>query len=317
VIIEGVQEILGFEQLLCQLSLLSNVQVFVTGFNPDFLPSETKKVLSGRYVEIPILPFSFQEYLEYINANELSVIQKRQIFDDYIAKTGFPGCLNEDLSGANKYLQGIYSEVLWRDILRPFDIRNKVALTNVVSYILGKLGQFISINAISNALAADGQNVNNRTVERCILALTSSSILYGAKRFEIKEKKHLTTKEKYYIVDLGLHRAMVGNTHNISKDCILENIVFLELLRRGGDVKAGKYGRSEVDFTVRKPNGKIEYYQIINTTTSSKLKDDKMKILLNIRNNYPKYLLTLEDINTDEYGIYNFHIADWLTNTNI
>ncbi len=312
VFLDEVQLVDDFEKLINSLFTKKHIDLYVTGSNAYLLSSELATLLTGRYIAINVQPYSFREYaLAY---NEEKNIDR--LFRRYINASSFPEAVtlaqsNEDL--ANDYLQSIYNTVVIKDIAQRYKLRNVHNLHRVISFVFDSVGSYISPTNIATELNKNSQKkISHNTIIKYLDFLTKSYILYPASRYDIKGKELLTTNEKYYIVDLGLKNIITTNKYDADLGHKLENVVYFELLRRGGKVYAGKNNDKEIDFVVQKPNNAREYYQVAFTVNDEKTYKREVSSFSNIKDHYPKYLLTLDLDNTSIEGIQKVNVIDWL-----
>ncbi|MFN3446289.1 MAG: ATP-binding protein, partial [Bacteroidia bacterium] len=266
VFLDEVQQIQNFEKLVDGLFATPNVDVYITGSNAFLLNSELATLLSGRYIEISILPFSFREYLTARNIDTKNkYLNYEALFFDYVNETSLPKGVELRESGFDKiyeYLDAIYTTVVEKDITQRHQINDKRAFGNIVKFVASHVGSALSPSNISKTLKQDGQSIHHATVEKYLAYLVESFVFYKVNRFELKGKKQLATQEKYYLVDAGLLNILVGKDRTSNRGHILENVVYLELLRRGNKIWTGTSRSSEVDFVCKTPKGEIEYYQV-------------------------------------------------------
>ncbi len=312
VFLDEVQLVNDFEKLINSLFTKKHIDLYVTGSNAYLLSSELATLLTGRYISINIQPYSFREYaLAYKEEKNTD-----RLFRQYINASSFPEAVTlaqnyENL--ANDYLQSIYDTVIIKDIAQRYKLRNVHNLHRVVSFVFDSVGSFISPTNIATELNKKSQKkISHNTIIKYLDFLTKSYILYPAPRYDIKSKELLTTNEKYYVVDLGLRNITATNKYDADLGHKLENVVYFELLRRGGKVYAGKNNDKEIDFVVQKPNNEREYYQVAFTVNNEKTYKREISALSNIKDNYPKYLLTLDFDNTSIGGIQKLNVIDWL-----
>lgn len=312
VFLDEVQLVDDFEKLINSLFTKKHIDLYVTGSNAYLLSSELATLLTGRYIAINVQPYFFREYaLAY---NEEKNIDR--LFRRYINASSFPEAVtlaqsNEDL--ANDYLQSIYNTVVIKDIAQRYKLRNVHNLHRVISFVFDSVGSYISPTNIATELNKNSQKkISHNTIIKYLDFLTKSYILYPASRYDIKGKELLTTNEKYYIVDLGLKNIITTNKYDADLGHKLENVVYFELLRRGGKVYAGKNNDKEIDFVVQKPNNAREYYQVAFTVNDEKTYKREVSSFSNIKDHYPKYLLTLDLDNTSIEGIQKVNVIDWL-----
>jgi len=313
---DEIQNIPEFEKLVDGLFATENTDIYITGSNANLLSSELATLLSGRYIEISILPFSFSEYLKYREIDTTNkYLNYEALFFDYINETSLPKGIELRSEGFDKiyeYLEAIYTTVVEKDIMQRYQINDKRAFVNIAKYTASCIGNLISPHNISHSLKDDNQTIHHSTVEKFLEYLVSSFVFYKVNRFDIKGKVQLATKEKYYLVDLGLLNVLKGRERLTDRGHILENVVYLELLRRGNKVWIGAMKNSEVDFVVKNKNGEIEYFQVAWSVATAETLEREFKPLENIRDNFPKYLLTTESFPQNRNGIKHKNVFDWL-----
>lgn len=312
IFLDEVQLVNDFEKLINGLFTKKNIDLFVTGSNAYLLSSELATLLTGRYIAINVQPYSFKEYaLAYKKERNSD-----RLFRKYINASCFPEAVtlsqnNENL--VNDYLQSIYDTVIIKDIAQRYKLRNIYNLHRVISFVFDSVGSYVSPTNIAAELNKNSQKkISHNTIIKYLDFLTKSYILYVAPRYDIKGKELLTTNEKYYVVDLGLKNITTTNKYDADLGHKLENVVYFELLRRGGKVYVGKYNDKEIDFVVQKPNNEREYYQVAFTVNDEKTFNREISAFRNIKDNYPKYLLTLDFDNTSIGGIQKLNVIDWL-----
>lgn len=310
VFLDEVQNVPGFQRAVDSLYIKKNVDVYITGSNAYILSGELATLLSGRYIEIKMLPLSFKEYVSAFDNNNY-----QQLFLDYMRNGGMPGNINilkSNVNDLDKYLDGIFSTIVYKDIMARNNITDKLLLESVIKYIFDSIGSPISIKKISDTLTSKGISTSNHTVENYITALLESFLVYKAERFDVKGKNLLARDYKYYVVDSGLRSYLLGKKADSDMGHILENIVYLELLRRGYKVYVGKVDDLEVDFVAENRDG-LRYYQVALTVRDEKVLERELRSLQKTGDHYPKTLLTLDmDLETDYDGIRKVNVVDWL-----
>lgn len=319
IFLDEIQHVNKFEKVVDSLFIKENVDLYITGSNAYFMSGELATLLSGRYVELEILPLSFKEYCEGKKQQEIkkegqelskSLMQR---YNDYIFESSFPYTLQIDKKeNIREYLMGIYNSVLLKDVVSRLKISDVMMLESVVKYMFDNIGNITAIKKIADAMTSLGRKIDVKTVEKYLSGLIDSMILYKANRYNIKGKAYLSNLSKYYIVDIGLRNQLLGN-RNIDFGHIFENIIYLELLRREKNVYVGQFGDKEVDFVVL--NGeKVEYYQVALTVLDKNTLKRELEPLKKIKDSYPKYLITLDEIgvNTNYDGIKVLNGLDWL-----
>lgn len=312
IFLDEVQLVDNFEKLINSLFTKKNIDLYVTGSNAYLLSSELATLLTGRYIAINVQPYSFQEYvLAYKEESNTD-----RLFRNYINASCFPEAVtlaqnSENL--VNDYIQSIYDTVIIKDIAQRYKLRNVHNLHRVISFVFDSVGSYISPTNIAAELNKNSQKkISHNTIIKYLDYLTKSYILYAAPRYDIKGRELLTTNEKYYMVDLGLKSITATNKYDTDLGHKLENVVYFELLRRGGKVYAGKHNDKEIDFVVQKPNNEREYYQVAFTVNDEKTQNREISAFKNIKDNYPKYLLTLDFDNISIDGIKKINVIEWL-----
>lgn len=321
IFLDEIQHVDKFEKVVDSLFIKENTDLYITGSNAYFMSSELATLLSGRYIELKMLPLSFKEYyqakLEYEKMEQKeNRISKTliQYYNEYIVNSSFPYTLqlDSDLKNIHEYLSGIYNSVLLKDIVARLKISDVMRLESVVKYIFDNIGNLTSLSKIANTLTSMGRKTDAKTIEKYIRGLTDSLLVHEVSRYNIKGKEFLSTLSKYYVADLGLRQMILGN-RNIDMGHILENVIYLELLRRKGNVYVGQFDKNEIDFVVINSN-EIEYYQVALTVLDENTLKRELDVFKNIKDNYPKYLITLDDVmvNTDYDGIKVVNALEWL-----
>ena len=316
VFLDEVQNIPLFEKLVDGLFATENTDVYITGSNAFLLSSELATLLSGRYIEISILPFSFNEYLTARTIDTSNrYLNYEALFFDYVNETSLPKGVELRENGFDKiyeYLEAIYTTIIEKDITKRHQINDKRAFTNIVKFVASNIGNPLSPGNISKTLKQDGQSIHHATVEKYLEYLVESFVFYKINRFDLKGKKQLATQEKYYLVDAGLLNNLVGKERITDRGHILENIVYLELLRRGNKVWTGTDRNTEVDFVCKTPTGDMEYYQVAWQMTDKSTVERAFGALEKVIDNYPKYLLTTDSFTQNRRGIKHLNVFNWL-----
>jgi len=314
VFIDEVQQCEKFEKTVDSLFIKKNVDVYVTGSNAYMLSGELATLLSGRYIEIKMLPLSFSEYLNFTKTEKFNL---KDVFADYMNFGSFPyvPALQKDDAVVKTYLDGIYNTILVKDVAQREGITDISVLESIVKFLCSSIGSPVSAKNISDAINSSGRRISVNTVDNYLRALVDSYIFYKADRYDIKGKYFLKTLGKYYIVDTGLRNMLVaGSASDLGH--LLENIVYLELIRRGYKVNIGKLAEKEVDFVASK-SGDTAYYQVSASTLDVNTLKRELAPLEKIQDNYPKFLLTLDTIGSGSNydGILQLNVLDWLLNT--
>jgi len=307
VFIDEVQKIESFQKACDSLYIKKNVDLYITGSNSKLLSGELATLLSGRYVEIKMLPLSFKEYISYVGESD---IEKKYV--DYITKSSFPYTLMLNTQKEIRmYLDGLYNTVIVNDIAERKEISDIGMLKDVIKFMFDNVGNLCSSTSIANTMTSNGRKISVPTVEKYLEALVESFVLYKVSRYDIKGKNYLTTGSKYYLSDIGLRYYLLGSK-NMDEGHILENVVYLELLRRGYEIYIGKNDDTEVDFIAINEKGG-EYYQVALTVKEEKTLERELKPLDNINDHNPKYLLTTDYTPyTSHNGIKQINVFDWL-----
>ena len=315
VFLDEIQHVPQFEKAVDSLFLRPNVDLYLTGSNAYFMSGELATFLSGRYVELKMLPLSFEEFcMGAPGASHRNILAN---FNAYLQQGSFPYTLQFDgrQEDVNVYLDGIYDTILLKDVVARYKITDVMRLESVFRFLLDNVGSLVSIKKIADALTSFGRKSDSKTIEKYVRGLKDSLILYEAPRYNIRGKQLFSTLAKYYAVDLGLCNRKLGKR---GKDLghQLENVIYLELLRRHKTVYVGKMDDTEVDFVAFGENGP-EYYQVALTTLDPAVLARELAPLQQIKDQYPKYLLTLDELNpeADYDGIRKQNALQWLLKT--
>lgn len=313
VFIDEVQNVLEFEKLLEGLYVHPNIDLYVTGSNAFLLSSELATLLTGRAFEINVLPFSFSEYLEFTEKQTNS----DRAFAEYIQTGGFPEAIRLSEEGnfyATEYLQTVFRNIYENDISIRHTIYGEESYMEVVNFLIDSVGSTVSAGNIAKVLTANKKKIDNKTVSKYIDTLVESYLFYKVNRYDIKGKQHLATQEKYYLVDLGFRNAMLGKELASDAGHLLENIIYLELIRRNYQVWIGKVNNLEVDFIVRNNDGFTQYIQVSQTVQDKGTLERELTPLNTIPDHFEKLLITM-DYDTGTYnGIKKINAIDWLLN---
>lgn len=309
IFLDEVQQCRDFQRVVDSLYLRKNVDLYVTGSNAHMLSSEIATLLSGRYVEIKMLPLSFREYVESTGSTDDLARKYRA----YLENSSFPYAL--ELYGQPReirgYLDAVYNTIVVKDIAARHKITDTLILESISRFIFDNIGNSLSTKRIADTLTANGRKIDVKTVEKYIAALMESYIIYRAKRYNVKGRQYLKTQDKYYVVDIGLRYMLLGSS-STDVGHILENVVYLELLRRGYEVYVGKIDDLEVDFVAMDGKRTI-YYQVAATVRDEKTLQRELAPLRKIDDFYPRIILTLdEDPEADYKGIRRINVLDWL-----
>jgi hypothetical protein len=312
IFLDEVQLINDFERLVNSLFTKKNIDLYVTGSNAYLLSSELATLLTGRYIAINLQPYSFKEFASAFTDDK----NTDRLFRKYINESCFPEAVTlskNDENLVNDYLQSIYDTVIIKDISQRYGLRNVDNLHRIVSFLFDSIGSYVSPTNIAAQLNHNSQKkISHNTIIKYLDFLTQSYILYAAPRYDIKGKELLSTNGKYYVVDLGLKNITATNKYEADLGRKLENIVYFELFRRGGKVYVGKHDDREIDFVVQKTSNEREYYQVAYTVSDEKTLNREISAFDRVKDNYPKFLLTLDYDNTSINGIQKINVIDWL-----
>ena len=311
IFLDEVHDIPGFEKLLDGLYINENIDLYVTGSNAYLLSSELATILTGRAYEINILPFSFREFTQtYANSADNSVK-----FERFMRYSAFPQAtelMHENPALVMNYLRSVYESILVKDMLPRKQIYAERSFENVVNYVMDSIGSSLSPNGIARVLASDNKTVDSRTVHSYLKSLCDSFVLYKAERFDIKGKQNLATQEKYYVVDLGFRNLLLGKEVGQDTGHLLENIIYLELRRRGNEIWVGKIGEREVDFVARDNEGYLTYYQVAYTVRDEMVLERELAPFDKIPDHNPKVLITLDPEEVSRRGVRQVNVINWL-----
>lgn len=306
------QQVPEFERLIDALFVENHIDLYVTGSNAYFLSGDIATLLSGRYITIHVLPFSFAEFVE---SQEETTATKYELFNRYLNETSLPQGVflyKQGIDIQNQYILDVYNTVVEKDIRQRYNIQNMRSFDNLSMFLMGAVGSTVSPSSISKAMKQDLQNIHHKTVQTYIDYLVNSFVFYQAHRFDIKGKQQLATQEKYYLVDLGFRNLKLGKFQYQDLGHLLENIVFLELKRRGYQIWIGKVGSYEVDFIVKNAMNSVEYYQVTWSISDPITAEREIRPLKAIADNYPKHIISTDMITAEIDGIKHRNIVDWL-----
>lgn len=309
IFLDEVHNIDNFPKVVDSLYIKKNVDMYITSSNAYMLSSEIATLISGRYVQIEMLPLSFKEYMESTESMNDRGIK----YTEYLQNSSFPYTL--ELKGQpdeiRDYLEGLYNTIVVKDIINRKKISDPMMLKSVLKFVFDNIGSPLSSKKIADTMTSNGRKIDTKTVEKYLEALAESYIIYQAKRYNIKGKQYLKTLEKYYVVDIGLRFMLLGS-RQMDAGHILENVVYLELLRRGYDIYVGKVDEYEVDFVAQNSKGTF-YFQVALSVRDSKTLERELRPLQSIRDHYPKVLLTMDEDPEVHYdGIRKLNARDWL-----
>ena len=307
VFLDEVQNVPMFQKAVDSLYIKKNVDVYITGSNAYLLSGELATLLSGRYIEINMLPLSFKEYKDYFKEENLE-----KLYLKYVNNSSFPYTLTlNDNEQIDLYLDSLYNTIIVKDILNRRKISDSSMLKSVTEFLFSTIGSNLSVKKIADTLTSNGRNISVHTVENYLEALTESYIFNKVSRYDIKGKQYLQTGDKYYATDVTMRYSLLGRK-NVDLGHILENVVYLELKRRGYKIYVGKNEDAEVDFVAENKEGTI-YIQVAYSVKDEKTLERELNALKTINNHYPKYILTMDiEPEVDYEGIRKMNVLDWL-----
>ena len=309
IFLDEIQHVEKFEKTVDSLFIQENADVYITGSNAYFMSGEMATLLSGRYVECKMLPLSFAEYVSAFPETS----SKEELYRNYVYNSSFPYTVQlTDRRNIYEYLDGLYHTVVLNDIVERKKIQDPAMLKSVIRFMFDNIGNICSAKKIADAMTSAGRKISAPTVENYLEGLTDSLLVYRAGRYDIKGKEHLRVQDKYYLADVGLRYYLLG-TRNVDQGHILENVVYLELLRRGYRVYVGKAGAAEVDFVAQDHEGNVEYYQVTWSVREENTLRRELAPLDSIADHNPKVLLTMDNDPPASYnGIRQKYALDWL-----
>ncbi len=305
IFLDEIQAVPGFQKAVDSLFVLEQTDLYITGSNAHMLSGELATLLSGRYMEIQMLPLSFAEYYELTGGD------RRDAWNRYFQNGGFPyTAYIEEADIRRDYLQGIYHTVLLKDIVERKKIQDVTLLESVIRFLVDNTGNIVSSKKIADSLTSCGRKTTSATVENYIRALEESFILYRADRYDVKGKQYLKSLEKYYVVDQGLRGLICGGQRR-DVGHVLENIVYLELRRLGYQVFIGKVGNQEIDFIAMKEDNRV-YYQVSASILDPQTFQREIAPLKMINDHYSKWIVTMDEVPMGEDGIRQINVIDFL-----
>lgn len=312
VFLDEVQQVPEFQRAVDGLYLDKNIDLYITGSNATLLSGELATLLSGRYIEIKMLPLSFKEYLAGTGQEP-----SEPAYLNYTNRSSFPYALSlETEAETDDYLQNIYNTIIMKDIMQRRNISDASTLDAVAKFMFDNIGNLLSIKKIADTLTSDGRKISTHTVESYLSALSESFIFHRAGRYDIRGRQYLRSGNKYYASDVALRYALLGRK-NVDSGHLLENVVYLELLRRGYKVFVGKNDTKEVDFVAENKDGFL-YVQVAYTAREQATLERELTPLQSINDHYPKLLLTMDiDPEIDYNGIKKQNVLTWLNSDNI
>lgn len=312
ILLDEIQRVNKWEKAVNALMVDFNSDIYITGSNAYLLSSELSTFLSGRYIEISVLPLSFKEFLNFSNFEENVSIEDR--FSEYMKLGGMPGVitLKNDNNLYENAIKGIYNTVFMKDVVEKNKLVDATLLEKILKFLMSNIGSLISSKKIADFLTSQGTKITHNTVLNYLEMLENAYIIYKVPRYDIKGKELLKTLKKYYIVDTGIRNIMLG-FRNSDFGHLIENIVYFELVRRGYDVSVGKTDALEVDFIATNAHDK-RYYQVTYAIFDENVRNRELNSLRNVKDNYEKTILTMDKLynNTSEDGIKIKYLIDFL-----
>jgi predicted AAA+ superfamily ATPase len=311
VFLDEIQEVSGWEACVNSLRVETDADIYLTGSNEKLLEGEYATLLGGRYISLCMFPFTFREYLDCIQGNEPGISEK-DAFGKYITVGGMPfvAALNLGENNAAAYLQDIFSSVVVKDVVKRNGIRNIDLLERILTYVFANIGQPFSANSISNFFLGEKRKVAPETVLNYLKACQAAYLIYKLERFDVPSKRQLKVDEKYFIADHGLREAVYGgNERDIER--VMENIVCMELLSRGYSMRIGRVGDAEIDFVGDRGKERI-YIQVSYLLARSETVEREFGVYASVRDNYPKYVVSMDEFDLSRDGIIHQNIRDFL-----
>lgn len=313
IFLDEIQHVAQFERAVGSLFAMENTDIYITGSNAYFMASDIATLLTGRYVQIEMLPLSFKEFYESKFSHKPLTL--KPIYELYLRDSSFPYTqrLEGNAFDIQEYLQGLYSTLLLNDIVARLKVSDVTILQDIIRYMMDNIGSLLSPTKIANTLTSMGRKIDNKTVERYIRGIEDSLLMYRVDRFDVRGKSIFKTNAKFYGVDMTLRNQLVG-VQGRDTGHILENMVYLELRRRGYTVFVGQLAKGEIDFVAQKPGGILEYYQVSETVLDPNTRDRELAPLEAVKDQYPKYLLTMDEIYSPHNfdGIKQYNVLSWM-----
>ena len=310
---DEIQKVKNWEVSLNSYRVDLECDIYITGSNSQLLSGELATLISGRYISINMLPFSFKELIQYHDEMHEN-IDEIKLFEQYLSYGGFPGLLNYENEEKEKYLYDLYSTIVLNDILYKNKVKDLDLLERLMEFMISNIGQLFSANSISKYIKNENRKTTPHTIINYMDYARNAFIFYQIKRENIKQKRKLLISDKYYLVDSGFYFIFNGSTQR-NWGQLLENIVFLELIRQGYSITIGKIQDLEVDFVCRKAN-QIKYIQVSQSILDENTRKREFKSLEKISDSYPKYVISMDSFDFSANGIIHLNIIDFLKSEN-
>ena len=310
---DEIQKVKNWEVSLNSYRVDLECDIYITGSNSQLLSGELATLISGRYISINMLPFSFKELIQYYDEMHEN-IDEIKLFEQYLSYGGFPGLLNYENEEKEKYLYDLYSTIVLNDILYKNKVKDLDLLERLMEFMISNIGKLFSANSISKYIKNENRKTTPHTIINYMDYARNAFIFYQIKRENIKQKKKLLISDKYYLVDSGFYFIFNGSTQR-NWGQLLENIVFLELIRQGYSITIGKIQDLEVDFVCRRAN-QIKYIQVSQSILDENTRKREFKSLEKISDSYPKYVISLDSFDFSANGIIHLNIIDFLKSEN-
>ena len=310
---DEIQKVKNWEVSLNSYRVDLECDIYITGSNSQLLSGELATLISGRYISINMLPFSFKELIQYYDEMH-EKIDEIKLFEQYLSYGGFPGLLNYENEEKEKYLYDLYSTIVLNDILYKNKVKDLDLLERLMEFMISNIGKLFSANSISKYIKNENRKTTPHTIINYMDYARNAFIFYQIKRENIKQKRKLLISDKYYLVDSGFYFIFNGSTQR-NWGQLLENIVFLELIRQGYSITIGKIQDLEVDFVCRKAN-QIKYIQVSQSILDENTRKREFKSLEKISNSYPKYVISMDSFDFSANGIIHLNIIDFLKSEN-
>lgn len=308
---DEIQHIPEWEKSIAGYKSRYNCDIYITGSNSELLTGTLATRLTGRYMEIRIYPLSFEEFIDFHELKDTPTDTKlRELLDEYLKYGGLPFTINLEDELKKEYIQSIYSNILYNDIIKKYDVRNIGLLEKLMEYLINNSGNQFSLKSVEKYMKHENISLSNNTIYNYLKYIENAYLIQRVPNERIEDKKILRISEKYYIADIGFYDAILGSKDNYGRK--IENMVYLELIKHGYRVTVGKTGNHEIDFICRK-NNSVKYVQVCASLNNEDTRKREFRALLEIMDNYPKYIISLDFIDYSHDGIVHMNLLDFLT----